>query len=89
MRRFGKLADGIGFAVYLDELNRVLSDRRALDADILVLYGEGDDVSLLHQAVFDLAAQGLRVITRKGGQPDDLKAGRTLRFSQGALREVR
>jgi ATP phosphoribosyltransferase regulatory subunit len=89
MRRFGKQADGIGFAVYLDELNRVLSDRRALDADILALYGEGDDVSLLHQAVFDLAAQGLRVITSKGKKPDDLKVGKTLRFAQGKLEEVR
>ena len=82
MRRFGKQADGIGFAVYLDELNRVLSDRRALDADILVLYRDGDDLALLHRAVFDLAAQGMRVMTRKGERPDDLKVGRTLRFEQ-------
>jgi ATP phosphoribosyltransferase regulatory subunit len=88
MRRFGKQADGIGFAVYLDELNRVLSDRRALDADALVLYREGDDLRALHQAVFDLAAQGLRVITRKGEKPGDLKVGRTLRLVQGKLEEA-
>ena len=88
MRRFGKQADGIGFAVYLDELSRVLSDRRALDADILVLYQDGDDLPPLHQAVFDLAAQGLRVITRKGEKPTDLKVGSTLRFTQGQLKEV-
>jgi len=88
MRRFGKQADGIGFAVYLDELNRVLSDRRALDADALVLYKEGDDLAALHQAVFDLAAQGMRVITRKDTKTNDLKVGRTLRFVQGKLEEV-
>ncbi|MFH1512930.1 MAG: ATP phosphoribosyltransferase regulatory subunit [Bacillota bacterium] len=89
MRRFGKQADGIGFAVYLDDLSRTLSDRRALDADALVLYRDGDNLRELHQAVFNLAAQGLRVITRKGLKPDDLKVGKTLRFAQGSLKEVR
>jgi hypothetical protein len=88
MRRFGKLADGIGFAVYLDELNRVLSDRRTLDADTLVLYREGDDLAALHRAVFQLAAQGARVVTRKGEPPQDLKVFRTLRFVNGTLEEV-
>jgi len=88
MRRFQKQADGIGFALYLDELNRILSDRRALDADVLVLYRDGDDLTILHQAVFDLAAQGLRVITRKGDPPEELHVGRTLRLESGKLREV-
>jgi len=89
MRRFGKAADGIGFAVYLDELSRTLSDRRALDADVLVLYQSGDDQKALHRAVFGLAAQDLRVITRKGEKPEELKAGKILRFENGALKEVR
>ncbi len=88
MRRFGKQADGIGFAVYLDELNRLLSDRRTLDADTLILYKEGDDLAALHRAVFQLAAQGARVVTRKGEAPRDLKVYRTLRFAGGALEEV-
>lgn len=89
MRRFGKQADGIGFAVYLDELNRVLSDRRALDADVLVLYRDGDNLLALHRAVFDLAAQNLRVITRKGEKPEDMKVGKILRLDNDKLRGVR
>lgn len=89
MRRFGKEADGIGFAVYLDELSRSLSDRQALDADALVLYRDGDDLRALHRAVFALAAQGLRVVTRKGGAAPELKVGKTLRFQNGALKEER
>ncbi len=89
MRRFGKEADGIGFAVYLDELSRTLSDRRALDADVLVLYRSGDDLSALHKQVFDLAAQNLRVIARKGEAAPELKVGKTLRFENGALKEER
>ena len=89
MRRFGKSADGIGFAIYLDELSRALGDRRALDADVLVLYQTGDDLALLHQAVFALAAQGLRVIARKTGAPGELRVGKTLRFVRGELQEVR
>ena len=54
MRRFGKEADGIGFAVYLDELSRSLSDnRQALDADVLLLYrDQRRRERQLHQAVF-------------------------------------
>jgi ATP phosphoribosyltransferase regulatory subunit len=89
MRRFGKEADGIGFAVYLDELSRCLSDLRALDADSLVLYRDGDDLNALHQAVFRLAADGLRVVVRKGEAAPNLKAGKTLRFITGALKEER
>jgi ATP phosphoribosyltransferase regulatory subunit len=89
MRRFGKNADGIGFAVYLDELNRILSDRRLLGSDVLILYQESDDLQTLHQAVFELAAQNLRVITRKGDAPSDLHVGKTLRFEHGELKEVR
>ncbi|MBE0600645.1 MAG: ATP phosphoribosyltransferase regulatory subunit [Firmicutes bacterium] len=89
MRRFGKEADGIGFAVYLDELSRSLSDRQALDADVLVLYRDKDDLPALHQAVFALAAQDLRVVTRKGEAAPELKVGKTLRFENDKLKEVR
>ncbi|NLI21527.1 MAG: hypothetical protein GX418_08280, partial [Clostridiales bacterium] len=34
MHRFGKEGDAIGFALYLDELTRVLADRPAWDADV-------------------------------------------------------
>ncbi len=88
MRRFGKQADGIGFALYLDELNRVLSDRRALDADVLVLYRDGDDLPALHQAVFNLAAQGLRVVTRKGEGAGELHVGKIVRLTGDQLQEV-
>ena len=88
MRRFGKQADGIGFAVYLDELSRSLSDRRALDADVLVLYQGGDDLAALHQAVFSLAAQDQRVIARKGPKPGELRVGRVLRLAGNSLMEV-
>ena len=89
MRRFGKEANGIGFAIYLDELSRSLSDCRALDADALVLYQDGDDLGALHRAVFNLAAQGLRVITRKGKNASDLKVGKTMRLVKGSLKEER
>ncbi len=87
MRRFGKEADGIGFALYLDELTRCLSDRQALDADVLVLYRDDDSLPQLHQAVFALAAKDLRVITRKGEAAPELKVGKTLRFDGGVLKE--
>ena len=60
MRRFGKEGDAIGFALYLDELTRVLGDHRVWDADVLALYCEGDDLAQVNAAVFAMARGGLR-----------------------------
>lgn len=87
MRRFGKAGDAIGFAMYLDELDRVLADVRAYDADVLALYREGDDTARVSAAVFALAAQGVRVFaaTRR---PADMRAARTLTFTGEGFEEV-
>ncbi len=87
MRRFGKAGDAIGFAMYLDELDRVLADSRAWDADVLALYREGDDAAKVSAAVFALAAQGLKVFAAKRA-PADFRAARTLAFTGEAFEEV-
>jgi ATP phosphoribosyltransferase regulatory subunit len=87
MRRFGKAGDAIGFAMYLDELDRVLADSRAWDADVLALYRAGDDAAKVSAAVFALAAQGLKVFAAKS-TPADFRAARTLFFNGEAFEEV-
>lgn len=87
MRRFGKAGDAIGFAMYLDELDRVLADARDVDADVLALYREADDPARVSAAVFGLAAQGRRVFAATR-PPADFRAARTLTFTGEAFEEV-
>ncbi|MDD3213038.1 MAG: ATP phosphoribosyltransferase regulatory subunit, partial [Eubacteriales bacterium] len=87
MRRFEKQGDGIGFAVYLDALTRVLADRPAWDADVLALYSDADDPAKVNAAVFALSAQGLRVLAAQE-KPADFHAEKVMRFAGESFREV-
>ena len=87
MRRFGKAGDAIGFALYLDELQRVLADHPAWDADVLALYRETDDPAAVCAAVFGLAAQGLRVFAAIE-TPRDFRAQTVMAFDGATFREV-
>ena len=51
MKRMGKKSRAVGFAVYLDALERLLEDRSEYDADVVLLYEDSDDVfSVLKRA---------------------------------------
>lgn len=62
MRKFGKAGDGLGFALYLDQLQRVLARPAGDDVDVLVLYGARDEAPGVFRALEGLRAQGLRVL---------------------------
>ncbi len=42
MKKLGKKSGAVGFAVYLDLLERLDTERRAYDADVLLTYGDSD-----------------------------------------------
>ena len=88
MRRFGKQGDGIGFALYLDELTRVLSHRPDCDVDVLALYKDSDDLAKVNAAVFALAAQGVRVFAASE-KPKDTCAAQVMVFDGKTFKEVR
>ena len=51
MKRMGKKSRAVGFAVYLDALERLLEDKSEYDADVVLLYEDSDDVfSVLKRA---------------------------------------
>lgn len=87
MRRLGKAGDGLGFALYLDELARLLAAPKDYDADVLALYCPEDDPSRVLSAVEALRRQGLRVLARREAGPE-VRAGRVLRFDGTCFREV-
>lgn len=87
MRKFGKEGGGLGFALYLNELDRVLASPAEYDADVLALYGPQDDAAAVLAAVEGLCGEGVRVLAATE-KPVGLRVGRKLRFTGTGFEEV-
>lgn len=61
MRKFGKKSGAVGFAVYLDQLSRLMTNDDEYDVDVLLLYNKDDDLSLLAKTVKSINDQGRSV----------------------------
>ena len=65
MQRMGKKSRAIGFAVYLDALERLLEDRSEFDVDVVLLYKDTDDVGQVFRRAQDLRKRGSSVAVLK------------------------
>lgn len=65
LHKLGKSADAIGFAVYLDLLERIEEKEHSFDTDILLLYNDKTDMASLIQAVQMLTDNGQSVMVQK------------------------
>ena len=65
MRKMGKSSAAIGFAVYLDALERLNDDAPRFDVDTVLLYDESSDLCALSAAVKALTEQGISVSAQK------------------------
>ncbi len=79
MNKMGKSSAAIGFAVYLDFLERYRQESKEYDTDILLLYEDNDDISAVLNTVSSLTSQGNRVQAEKS-VPENLKYKTLLRF---------
>ena len=68
VRKLGKDSDAIGFAVYLDLLERYEKQQKEYDTDILLLYEEKTDAAALLRAVEMLTDNGQSVMVQKQNQ---------------------
>ena len=66
--RLGKRSGAIGFAVYLDRLERFESDTAEYDVDAVLIYDEGTDIRRIAEARSSLAKEYKRVLV--GHAPD-------------------
>ena len=82
LRKMGKQGGAVGFAVYLDLLERLHREVRACDADILCLYDENTDPSELSRAVLAWNEQGKSVLLQKE-IPAQMRFGEIIRFACG------
>jgi ATP phosphoribosyltransferase regulatory subunit len=65
IHKMGKDADAIGFAVYLDLLQRFETTEKEYDVDTLLLYEEGVDTAALAKAAQMLTDNGQSVLVQK------------------------
>lgn len=87
LKKFGRQAGAVGFALYLDELGQFYQQQRAYDVDALVLYGEEADPAALADAVIQLVQSGVSVRAVRALPEEGLRWRRTLYWKDGKLEE--
>lgn len=73
----------MGFAIYLNELERLGPAQPPFDAEVLVLYDEATDLKDLTARLAALAGQGKRVLARRAGPAGALRARETMDLRGG------
>lgn len=79
MQKMGKRSGAIGFAVYLDMLERFNETEKDFDVDTIILYDEGADLTSLNDAIKMMADNGKSVMAQKS-VPEDVKYKQLLRL---------
>lgn len=72
LKKMGRKAKAIGFAVYLDMLERLETYERQYDVDSILLYSDHTDLSVLNKAIQALMRDGKTVMAQKS-IPTDMK----------------
>lgn len=85
VRRLGRDAGAMGFAIYLNLLERLIPDDRAFDGDLLLL-DDGSDPAALLKKVRELTASGLTVRVDRA-VPEGMRFRRVARFEGGDVHE--
>ena len=85
MQRMGRESRAVGFAIYMDLLERLGGEGREYDVDTLLIYDERADVPALTRAVERLSASGSVLAQRT--IPDRLKYRRLVRLQEVELHD--
>ena len=84
-KKFKEGMCGVGFAVYLDNMNLYYPQNRAYDADVLII-SEGDDTGALLKTVASFVDEGLTVRVEPIA-PKNFHAKKILYYKNGKVRE--
>ena len=85
IRKMGKCGGAIGFAVYLDLLERLDSQEKHFDTDALLLYDETVDQGAVMRAVQELRASG-RCVLAQSGNAGSIRYRSLYRVTEGGLK---
>ena len=84
MEKMGRHAGAIGFAVYLDLLERLDARKKEFDTDILLLYGEDAAAGEVLRAVSMLSGKGRRVLAAKA-RPESIRYRELVIYRNGGF----
>ena len=87
MARMEKRSGAIGFALYLDRLEALVSPRREFDVDALLLYDDKDPPAKILAAVQKLTDQGLCVLAQKS-IPERLTYRQLLKLTESGVQTI-
>ncbi|MCQ4638411.1 ATP phosphoribosyltransferase regulatory subunit [Anaerovorax odorimutans] len=86
MALLGKKVDAIGFALYLNEINRIAEEKVLYDVDAVIIYSCGEDVVAVARAVQELQKEGLSVRAEKA-VPPNVRYRELYRLENGLLKK--
>jgi len=81
MRKMGRSACAVGFAVYMDMLERLNDTTDEYDVDALLIYDENCDIATISEAVKLFSAGGKSVMVQKG-IPSKIKYKQLLKINE-------
>ncbi len=84
MAKMDKNAGGIGFAVYLDQLERLSTEDKKYDVDIVLLYSKDSCISNLAEEANRLSANGESVLLLKK-KPADMRCRKLMQYADGRV----
>ncbi|MBE6627884.1 MAG: hypothetical protein E7629_03060 [Ruminococcaceae bacterium] len=84
MQRAGRSSGAMGFAIYLDLLEELTSQRVEFDIDTVLLYDKSTDLKVLSDTVRELTAKGLSVTAQKA-VPEKLKYRQLLKLNESEV----
>ena len=68
MQKMGRKNQALGFAVYLDQLERMLGQKREFDVDLLITYGENTPQAAVLAAAAQATQSGRSVRVQRAGE---------------------
>ena len=86
MRRMGRNCKAVGFAIYMDQLERLNEGPKPYDVDTVLLYDDRADIAALTRAVRELMQQGLSVRAQRAVD-EKLRYRRLVRFGEGGIQD--
>ncbi|MBQ4151275.1 MAG: ATP phosphoribosyltransferase regulatory subunit [Clostridia bacterium] len=85
--KMGRKSGAIGFAVYLDLLERMNGGEKKNDVDILLVYNDTTPLSLLAETVKSLSSSGKSVMAQKE-IPQKIKYAKLMKIDENGVREI-
>lgn len=84
MRKMNRRSCAVGFAVYMDMLERLDADKETFDVDVVLIYEDGAEPAALRSCVDSLIAQGNRVMAQQK-IPQNIRCRQLMKYACGEV----